>query len=143
MSYSTEIATILAKQLARLATLNRHQLVGQLANLDFWLDEVRHSLAVLDGYGPRFERMKSAQTQYASEHETTVFFRDEPELTSHAPPPKRVPTGEFQDARRSLCDATYRFLVRCYNEKFIDEATLRRHCDGLAIGIEASDLKNR
>jgi hypothetical protein len=143
MSYSTEIATVLAKQLAKLATLNRHQIVGQLANVDFWLDEVRHALGVLDGYEPRFERMKVAQTQYVSEHKTTVFFPDEPDLQSHAPPPRRVPSSELQEARRSLCDATYRFLVRCHNEKFIEETTLRRYCDELVIGIEASDLKRR
>ena len=90
MPYSTEIATVLARQLAKFATLNRHQIVGHLANLDFWLDEIRHCLAVLDGYGPRFERMKAAQTQYVSEHQTVAFFPDEPDLASPAPQPQKM-----------------------------------------------------
>ena len=48
MSYSTDIAELVAKQISRLTTLNRHQLVGQVANLDFWLGEVQHALAVID-----------------------------------------------------------------------------------------------
>ena len=60
MSFSTKLAKLVADQLARFVTLNRHQLAGQVANLDFWLDQVRHGLAVVDGYGRRFQRLKAA-----------------------------------------------------------------------------------
>jgi hypothetical protein len=33
--------------------------------------------------------------------------------------------------------------MRCFHEGLIDEAVLRRGCDGLGIGVEASDLKRR
>jgi hypothetical protein len=61
MSYSSQIADLLAAQLTKFVTLHRHQLAGQAANLDFWLVEIRHSLAMIDGYRERFERMKAAQ----------------------------------------------------------------------------------
>jgi hypothetical protein len=51
---------LVTAQLAKFATLNRHQLAGQVANLDFWLAEARHWLDVIDGYRPRFERLKAA-----------------------------------------------------------------------------------
>ena len=41
MSFSTDVAKLVADQLSRFVTLNPHQLAGQVANLDFWLD--RHS----------------------------------------------------------------------------------------------------
>jgi hypothetical protein len=47
MPYSSDIAMLLAEQLAKFATLNRHQLAGQVANIDFWLGEVRHCLVRL------------------------------------------------------------------------------------------------
>jgi hypothetical protein len=141
MSYSTEVATLLAKQVSKFVTLNRHQLVGQLANLDFWLEEIRHGLSVLDGYEGRFQRMKVAQTSYVAEHQTIAYDQASRNWSDPVATLQRTPKGEFQDARRALCDATYRFLVRCHNEKLIDEYTLRKHCGELNIGIEASDLK--
>jgi hypothetical protein len=39
MAYTLERAALIASQLERLATSNVHQLAGQFANLDFWLDE--------------------------------------------------------------------------------------------------------
>src|SRR5262245_8635016 len=72
MSFSTDMAELVASQLSRFVTLNRHQLSGQVANLAFWLAQVRHSLAVIDGYGVRFLRMEAAQEQYVVADGTTV-----------------------------------------------------------------------
>ena len=41
MSFSTDVAKLVADQLSRFVTLNPHPLAGQVANLDFRLD--RHS----------------------------------------------------------------------------------------------------
>ncbi len=57
MSFSTDLAELVTRQLSRLVTLNQHQLAGQVANLGFWLAQVQHALAVIDGYGVRFLRM--------------------------------------------------------------------------------------
>src|SRR5262245_27765363 len=102
MSYSTDIANILANQLTKLSTLNRHQLVGQIVNMYFWLAEVRHCLRVLDGYQARFDKLNKAQTDYTREHKTTEFFPDDPCLHWPAEGAKRVPDREMKDARRKL-----------------------------------------
>jgi hypothetical protein len=142
MSYSIEIGNILTDQLRRFATRNRHQLVGHVANLDFWVAEVRHCLDVLDGYTARFERMKAAQEEYVSEHGTIEYDLNDPCcIWGRAAAPARTPAAERKKARGSLCEATYRFLVRCFREGMIDEAVLRRNCNTLGIGIEATDLK--
>jgi len=144
VSYSSEITKILTDQITKFTTLNRHQLAGQVANLDFWVAEVGHCLDVLDGYHHRFEQMRDAQTRYVSEHGTVEYQLEDPRHTQiKAPPPMRVSAAELGEARRHLCDATYRFLVRCFNEGRIDESTLRRTCDSLDLGIEAKDLRRR
>src|SRR6201981_923543 len=114
MAYSIDIAKTLTDQITKFVTLNRHQLAGHVANLDFWAAEVRHCLDVIDGYNRRFEQMKAAQTKHTSEHGTVEFsFHDPCRPQKPAPPPRRVPGAELGEARRHLCDATYRFLVRC------------------------------
>jgi hypothetical protein len=143
MAYSSEIATILTDQLKKFVTLNPHELAGHVANLDFWVAEVRHCLDVIDGYNPRFEQLKAAQARHISEHGTLEFRIDEPSLLSAPSPPRRVADRELQDARRLLCDATYRFLVRCFKAGLIDEAVVRRTCGRLDIGVEARDLRQR
>lgn len=144
MAYSSDIARILTDQISKFATLNRHQLVGQVANLDFWIAEVQHSLDVIDGYNRRFEQMKAAEMKHISERGTVEFCLDDPCCTQmRSSPPRRVPSKELGEARRHLCDATYRFLMRCFHEQLIDESTLRRTCEGLDIGIEISDLRGR
>ncbi|WP_165249724.1 hypothetical protein [Paludisphaera soli] len=143
MAYSIEIARILTDQLAKIVTLNRHQLVGHAANLDFWTGEVRHVLGVIDGYGPRFERMKAAHDGYVADHGTLEFRLDEPGLTGKPAGPRRVPSRELAEARGRLRDAFYRALVRFHAEGFIDEGPLRRTCDALGMGVESSDLRRR
>ncbi len=56
--------------MARFVTLNTHQLAGHVANLDFWVSEARHALEVIDGYEPRFRRMKAGQDQHVAERGT-------------------------------------------------------------------------
>jgi len=142
MSYSSDVAVLLAKQLTRFATLNRHQLVGHLANLDFWLSEVAHSLQVLDGYNVRFEQLKNAQAKYTAEHKTIEFALDDPCcIRGPVAGPKRAPAGDLKDGRRQLCDSLCRFLSRCFKEKLIDESALRETCDRFDIGIDYDEVK--
>jgi hypothetical protein len=138
------MAKLVADQFSRFVTLNRHQLAGQVANLDFWLEQVRNCLDVVDGYGDRFHRLKSAQAKHVKEHHTTAFSLDDPCCTQEMPaPPRKVPDAELKDARMALCDATRRLLVRCYNEGFLDESAVRQACANLGIGLDATDLKPR
>ncbi len=141
--YSSDIADLLTSQLARFVTLNRHQLAGQVANLAFWLAEVRHCLEVIDGYEARFERLKAAQMNHAAKHGTAEFLLHDPCCTKQAAaPPRRAPDSGLKGSRRSLCDATYRFLVRCFHEGLIGESGLRSDCDSLGISVEAGDLRS-
>jgi hypothetical protein len=142
----TDITKLLTAQLVKFTTLNRHQLAGQVANLEFWIAEARHCLAVIDGYGQRFERMKAAQQEYVVQHQTKQFPPDDPSDPWPQPalpplPPRRIRDSELKQARDELCDAAYRFLVRSHNDGFIDEASLQRECDRLGVGIERSDLR--
>lgn len=54
MAYSSDITKTLTVQVTKFVTLNRHQLAGHVANLGFWVAEVRHCLDVIDGYNRRF-----------------------------------------------------------------------------------------
>ena len=144
MPYTLDVVKPLIDQLTRFATLNRHQLAGHVANLDFWLTEVRHGLAVIDGYSERFERLRTAQQRHVAEHGTTVFSLRDPQHSEGEPsPPRAPPDGPMREARRSLCDATYHFLVRCYREDLITESSVREECEALHIGVEASDFRSR
>jgi hypothetical protein len=122
MSFSTDIADLVAKQLSRLTTLNRHQLAGQVSNLDFWLGEVQHALSIIDGYEVRFTRMHAAQEQHINAHGTTEFDLDADwDTERRASPPRRVPGHELEKARRNLIQAASRFLERCRSEGFLSE----------------------
>jgi hypothetical protein len=144
MAYSNDISKTLTDQITKFVTLNRHQLAGHVANLDFWVAEVRHCLDVIDGYDRRFEKMKTAQTKHISRHETVEFSLDDPCCIQRpVSPPRRVSGADLGEARLNLCDATYRFLVRCFNEGLIHEDVFRRACGSLDLGVEASDVRQR
>lgn len=142
MAYSQEIAYLLTQQLLRFVTLNPHQLAGQVANLDFWMEQVLNCQRVIDGYPKRFEALKQAEMQHAQEHHTVEFDLDDRFGTSAHPPPRprRVPSHELSQARKELCDAAYRFLIRCYSARLISEEKLRECCKLLDISIAPSDL---
>lgn len=126
MSFSTDMAKQVVGQLSRFVTLNRHQLAGQVANLDFWLAQVRHALAGIDGYGVRFVRMHAVQEQYVGQHGTIEFALGVEDFTPRTSPaaPRRVPDRELQQARRALVEAVTRLLERCRAERLIADAAV-------------------
>lgn len=139
MAYSTDISEILTVQLDRLAKLHPHQLVGHVANLDFWLGEVLHCQAVIDGYRPRFERLRDSQSNYVRERDTKTYHHD---FGSQTPmKAQRVPDDALKTSRRELREAFYRFLIRSYHERLIDEPALRRTADAADLGIDPVDLR--
>jgi hypothetical protein len=142
MAYSTDISKTLADQLAKFVTYNRHQLAGQVANLDFWTGEARHCLQVIDEYSKRFERMKSAQMKYVAEHGTVIFNPNLDFPTDRTPPPpKQINHRDLAQARQSLCEALYRFLARSYRESLIDEPTFMQTLDQFGISHDPADLR--
>jgi hypothetical protein len=141
MSFSEDLSKLVADQLARFVTLNPHQLAGHAANLDFWLDQARHALGVIDGYEARFRQLKSGQEAYVAEHRTTIHFRGDPDVKGSPPPPRRVPDTARREARLAVTESTYRFLIRCYQDGLIPEPRLRAACDGLDLSIDPHDLR--
>src|SRR3954471_16769776 len=110
MSFSEHMAKVVADQLERFVTLNRHQLAGHVANLDFWVAQARHALEVIDGYQERFRRLKAGQAEYVTAHQTTVSSPLDPDIKGPPDPPRRVPDASLRDARRAVVDAAYGFL---------------------------------
>jgi hypothetical protein len=134
VSFSTDMAKLVADQLLRFVTLNPHQLAGQAANLDFWLAQVRHALGVLDGYGVRFVRMEAGQQQFVATHDTKLSHIGPAGVEERRPPPpRRIPDRELQKARRALVEAATRFLERCRRDGLISEQQHSEACRGLGI----------
>ncbi|MBX9625306.1 MAG: hypothetical protein K2X82_15980 [Gemmataceae bacterium] len=125
MSFSTDMAKLVADQLSRFVTLNPHQLAGQVENLDFWLGELRHALAVIDGYGVRFVRLHAAQERYVAAHHVTASVVDPCGVTERPPPQvRRIPDRELRQARRALVEAATKFLERCRAAGMVADAAV-------------------
>jgi hypothetical protein len=138
------MAKLVADQVSRFVTLNRYQLAGQVANLDFWMAQVRHCLGVVDGYGRRFRLQQEAQQRHVAEFHTIEFDLDDPCCTQGKPaPPRKVPDRDLKRARVALTEATRRLLIRCHRAGFLDAAAFRKACEDSAIGFDPADLAKR
>ncbi len=134
VSFSTDMAKLVADQRSRFVTLNPHQLAGQVANLEFWLAQARHAAAALDGYGVRFVRMGAARERYVAAHGTRVSEVGPAGVTARKPPaPRRIPDRELPKARRALGGTARRLLDRCRNEGLISEPPYSAVLDRLDI----------
>lgn len=146
MSYSTERAALIATQLERLSTQNAHQLAGQLANLEFWIEEAVAAIRVIDGYPERFRRLRATQGEWVKAHGTKVsgycpFCRGACELGPQTPePPRRIPAEDLDRARESVRTAGRRYLLRLYRAHLLEESAVRRACDAVGIALENQDL---
>ncbi len=112
VSYVESISTPLIETLNHSAGLPANQLAGHVANLDFWIGEAKHCLAVIDGYRERFDRLRVGQAEYERQHD----------VVGAAPPLRRgAKEHTRQDLRGGVCDAIERFLVRCRRENLLSE----------------------
>lgn len=149
MTYMIEQADKVATQLEKFSTGYAHHVVGQHANLEFWIGEAKHALDALDGYGERFERMASAQKAWVEAHGTRVGSFcplcggacELEEKTAKPPRPTRFPSSERAKATRRLKDAAYHFLRRCYRMRLLDEPEFRTACARLDTSVDLADLK--
>ncbi len=148
MPYMIERANAVAEQLERFSTGYAHHVVGQYANLEFWIGEARSALDVLEGYGQRFDRLASAQKVWVDAHQTKVgsfcslcggACELEEKMTKPAPP-RRYASAERATAKRRLTDAAYHFFRRCYRMNLLDEDGLRAACARLDMGVDLADL---
>jgi hypothetical protein len=147
--YMMEQADRIALQLERFTTGYDHHVVGQYANLDFWLGEVVHALEVLEAYPRRFAAMSDAQAAWIEEHQTTVGeycphcggacrYTDQRQRPT---PPARVASAERLEAQRRLRNATYFFLLRCYRLGLMDRARLEERCEQVNTSLDPTDIE--
>ncbi|MBM3997741.1 MAG: hypothetical protein FJ303_26895 [Planctomycetes bacterium] len=116
VSYIDAICAPLIKTLEHSAGLPVHQLAGHAANVDFWVSETKHCLAVIDGYQQRFERLRAGQAEYEIKNK----------IAGKAPPIQRSAKHTArQESRRSLCQAIEKFLNRCHHEGLLSEKDLK------------------
>jgi hypothetical protein len=152
MMYTIEIADSVAKTVGKFASLNAYQLAGHIANLEFWLSQVQHALAVIDGYDRRQHERIGAQRRYIGQHDTRQFtaqemrdhreFPDDPseDLRSAAPDQYEIRKNELQAKRREVADALYHFVRRCNSERLINKETAKQVLDSCGIGMEPGDF---
>lgn len=72
MAFMIDQADNVSTQLEKFRHAYAFIVVGQWANLDFWLGEATHALAAIEGYKVRFERMTQAQKDWIEQHDTKV-----------------------------------------------------------------------
>ena len=147
MIYTLEKAQMITEQLRRFTTGYAHHVVGQFANLDFWLKEVHEAQHTIDQYRHRFDKMALAQEDWIAEHNTKIvdycaICQGTCEFSDGSPPrPVRTSASKLVEARKQLVNAAYYFLVRCYNTGLLSNQELRQKCDFIDTSIDPTDLK--
>lgn len=147
MIYSIEKAHLIAVQLLKFKDCFAHQLGGHYANIDFWINEVKESLVVLDDYNKRFVLMRDGQTIWIENHgkpihEFCPICNGKCEFSNGIPTlPTRAESSLLKETRKDLVNAAYFFLVRCYNSKLMDLTTLENYCSAVGTSIDPKDLK--
>ena len=155
MTYTITVADAVSKTIGKFETLNNYQLAGHVANLDFWVRQVRNALDALDGYSKRHKQMQLAQKEYIGRHDTrefsaseAFFHREFPEFPDLYP----LRTAETDRAsvdsetakfkRREVADAFYGFLKRCHQEMILDSDSARKALSDCDIGVEPGDFRD-
>jgi hypothetical protein len=141
MPYTTEIAGALASTLRTFLSVNRHQFAGNAANVDFWIGETEHCLAVIDGYRARFEAIKYAQADYIARHDTVTIGHGEEGYRSIAPVKGNLSDQDRKQARKDVVDLAYGFVIRAFKERHIAESQLREFVARIGTSIDPADLK--
>ncbi|MEW4570787.1 hypothetical protein AB1L88_23215 [Tautonia sp. JC769] len=123
MAYIEEICTPLLSVLRHTAGLPVHQLAGHVANIDFWVGEVKHRLDVINGYQGRFEALRSAQEAYQAAHG----------IASASMPLMRSTHDSLRkQLRRELVEEMTRVLRRCAEVGLLEESRAEELRDRLA-----------
>lgn len=146
MIYTIEKANLISEQLRKFTTGYTHHVVGQFANIEFWINEVKAALKAIDEHRNRFGNMYDAQKKWTEEHGTVVYdycriCRGRCEFSDGKP---ILPTLKFKkekvDTRKELVNSTYYFLIRCYRIGLLTNEELKCKCDSIGTGIDPNDL---
>lgn len=119
MSYTEDIARPLIETLSKTAGLPTFQLVGHVPNLAFWMGEVRHALAVIEGYPRRFADMVAAQNEFDANYPDAAKGRDRHEY-EYWGPRRAVTPALAERLALGLVGAANRVIDRCLKEQLID-----------------------
>jgi hypothetical protein len=119
MSYTEDIARPLIETLSKTAGLPTFQLAGHVPNLSFWMGEVRHAIAVIDGYPKRFEDMVSAQNDFDANYPDSAKSRERHEY-EYSGPRLAVSPALAERLSREIVSAADRVIHRCLKEELID-----------------------
>jgi hypothetical protein len=145
VSYSTDRADLLTSALGRMASLHAHQLAGQAANIDFWVQEASGALQALDEYPERFRRLHEAQVTWVEVNQTRIIHcpicRAPCEFGAAKPSkPRRVPSKAIENSRGKLRKEMRHFLLRLFRLGVLGETTIREQCEVLQIPLEPEDF---
>ncbi|VXB55878.1 conserved hypothetical protein [Flavobacterium sp. 9AF] len=147
MIYTIKKANLIKEQLRRFTTSYAHHVVGQFANIDFWLNEVINSLEVIDEYKMRFDNIYNAQKKWIEDHGTIIheycpICNGKCEFSSGKPNlPVLKHKHEVNDMRKELVNTAYFFLLRCFRIGLLTGEELKQKCDTIGTSIDPNDLK--
>ena len=115
--YISNISEILAGVLDRATRAQPEQFAGYWANIDFWIAEYEHLVAIAAGYDQRINAMKAAYDQHIREHGGPHNFDDCGKPYQRVKPSKR---GDRKEAVRAVKEALDRVVERAHRMGMID-----------------------
>ena len=121
MAYVRDISGSLTRVLQHGASLTPHRIAGYAANADFWLHEVEHCFAVLDGYSKRFYAMRHATNAYAADHPLDPQRADSDTGTT-----ANLKDFEIKELRDSVATAARALFRRCAELELLSPEVLVR-----------------
>jgi hypothetical protein len=126
MTYIDEITGALVRVLTHACDGPPHRFAGYAANAEFWIDEARHCLDVIDGYKHRFSKMRAVTREHSDS--PSVGYGSSSVLTT-----KTSTSSDLTAARRQLFDAVARFLRRCEKTQALEQDAIIRFCAKVGI----------
>ena len=121
MAYVRDISDTLARVLQHGTALTPHRIAGYAANAEFWLGEVEHCFAVLDGYSKRFRAMRAATAAYVSDHPLDRQRTDSDTRTT-----ANLKDFEIKELRDSVTTAARAFFRRCRELGLLSDVVRQR-----------------
>ncbi len=111
MSYVDDVCYALVRVLDHAVVHKDVRLAGYAANLDFWVEEIRHCLDCLAGYERRHARLVEERREFAAKRRIEL----DPVLTT-----RTTTDAELRKLELRLTSAAQRFLKLCCEHGYID-----------------------
>jgi hypothetical protein len=114
------------------AKLPPHRIAGYAANAEFWLSEIEHCFAVIDGYEKRFYAMRHATTAYIADHALESELAGTDTSTRH-----NIKDFQLKELRDSVAAAGRTFFRRCRELELVSPELL--HSADRLLNLEYED----